>query len=146
MLLLLDPLLRRLGVAGASSAADLGRLGEARARLFYRLRGWRVVAQNVRYQDGEIDFVARRGRWIAFVEVKTRQQTLMGQPWEAVDRSKQQTIMRLARRFLQERRWETAQVRFDVVSIVASGRRLRLTHYPDAFRPMAEPGRPWRMQ
>jgi putative endonuclease len=37
-----------------------------------RLKGWRIVAQRVKAPRGEIDLVARRGRVVAFVEVKWR--------------------------------------------------------------------------
>jgi len=34
-------------------------------------RGYRIVARNVRADRVEIDIIARRGRVLAFVEVKT---------------------------------------------------------------------------
>ena len=49
-----------------------GRRGEALAAWFLRLKGWRIVARRVRTPRGEIDLVARRGRLVAFVEVKWR--------------------------------------------------------------------------
>jgi putative endonuclease len=49
-----------------------GRRGEAIAALWLRLKGWRIVGRRVRTPVGEIDLVARRGRTLAFVEVKSR--------------------------------------------------------------------------
>jgi putative endonuclease len=49
-----------------------GRRGEGLAAWYLRLKGWRVLAQRVRTPRGEIDLVARRGRTVAFVEVKWR--------------------------------------------------------------------------
>ena len=49
-----------------------GRRGEGWAALFLRLKGWRIVARRVKTPRGEIDLVARRGRTVAFVEVKWR--------------------------------------------------------------------------
>jgi putative endonuclease len=49
-----------------------GRRGETMAAWYLRLKGWRIVAQRVRTPRGEIDLVARRGRTVAFVEVKWR--------------------------------------------------------------------------
>ena len=54
------------------STAKLGAAGERRAAWFYRLRGWTIVARNVRSRGGEIDLIVRRGRTLAFVEVKAR--------------------------------------------------------------------------
>jgi putative endonuclease len=49
-----------------------GRRGEALASWYLRLKGWRIVAQRVKTPRGEIDLIARRGRVVAFVEVKWR--------------------------------------------------------------------------
>lgn len=49
-----------------------GRRGETLAAWYLRLKGWRVLARRVKTPRGEIDLVARRGRMVAFVEVKWR--------------------------------------------------------------------------
>jgi putative endonuclease len=49
-----------------------GRRGEALAAWYLRLKGWRIMAQRVKTPRGEIDLIARRGKTIAFVEVKWR--------------------------------------------------------------------------
>lgn len=54
------------------AAERRGRLGEAIALLWLRLTGWRVLATRLRTPAGEIDILARRGRTLLAVEVKTR--------------------------------------------------------------------------
>jgi putative endonuclease len=54
------------------AAEKLGRRGENIAAWFLRLKGWRVVATRVKTPRGEVDLIARRGKTIAFVEVKAR--------------------------------------------------------------------------
>jgi putative endonuclease len=54
------------------AAEARGRRGEALARLYLRLHGWRILAERVKTGVGEVDLVAQRGSMIAFVEVKTR--------------------------------------------------------------------------
>ena len=49
-----------------------GRRGEALAAWYLRLKGWRIVAQRARTPRGEVDLVARRGKTLAFIEVKWR--------------------------------------------------------------------------
>ncbi len=49
-----------------------GRKGEAYAALWLRMKGWQILGERVRTPVGEVDIVARRGKLIAFVEVKTR--------------------------------------------------------------------------
>lgn len=124
---------------------DLGPLGERRAVWFYRLRGFRVVDRNVRIGDAEVDLIARRGGLLVFVEVKTRQQTVRGAPYEAVDREKQLRILRLAERYIASRGFQPRAIRFDVVSLYWTGWRFRLEQFADAFRAEYDPGRPWRM-
>ena len=49
-----------------------GRRGEGIAAWYLRLKGWRIIARRARTPRGEVDLVARRGRVLAFVEVKWR--------------------------------------------------------------------------
>jgi putative endonuclease len=49
-----------------------GRRAERLAAWWLRLKGWRILAIRARTPVGEIDIVARRGRTLAFVEVKAR--------------------------------------------------------------------------
>lgn len=54
------------------AAETRGRLGEWAAGLWLMLHGWQIVAKRVRTPVGEVDLIARRGRMVAFVEVKMR--------------------------------------------------------------------------
>ncbi len=49
-----------------------GRRAEALAALWLQLKGWTILARRARTPVGEVDLVARRGRTLAFVEVKAR--------------------------------------------------------------------------
>ncbi|GGC20560.1 UPF0102 protein [Novosphingobium marinum] len=53
-------------------AEGRGRRGETLAAWYFRLRGWRVLAQRVKTPRGEVDLVVRKGRKVVFVEVKWR--------------------------------------------------------------------------
>ncbi len=53
-------------------AERFGRWAEGLCALALRATGWRILARRLRTPAGEIDIVARRGRVIAFVEVKAR--------------------------------------------------------------------------
>lgn len=49
-----------------------GRRGEKIAAWYLRLCGWSIKARRVKTTRGEVDLVARRGRTLAFVDVKWR--------------------------------------------------------------------------
>lgn len=58
--------------AARAVAERKGRRGETIAAWWLRLSGWRVLARRQRVAGGEVDLVVRRGRTVAFVEVKWR--------------------------------------------------------------------------
>ncbi|MEK6542693.1 MAG: YraN family protein [Pseudomonadota bacterium] len=49
-----------------------GRRAESLAAWYLRLKGWRILATRARVHGGEVDLIARRGKTLAFVEVKWR--------------------------------------------------------------------------
>lgn len=121
----------------------LGRAGERRARWFYRLRGYRIVGRNLRLRSGEIDIVARRGKLIVIAEVKTRSTIAHGEGYEAVDRDKRLRLIRMGDELLAREKGRDVMLRYDVLSLFWNGRRFIVSHYPDAFRPVADARRPW---
>jgi putative endonuclease len=124
------------------ATARLGRAGEKRAAWFYRLRGYRIVDRNVRLRAGEIDLVVRRGKTLVIAEVKTRQSLAAGEGFVAVDRTKRERMIRLASEYVA--RYRDVQIRYDVLSLFWNGRRFVVSHYPDAFRPVADARQPWK--
>jgi putative endonuclease len=49
-----------------------GRRAERLAAFWLQLKGWKILGRRVRTPVGEVDLIARRGRTVAFVEVKAR--------------------------------------------------------------------------
>ncbi len=71
------PQARRLRAGAAAQmtrqkAERGGRRAERLAAWWLRLKGWRILAVRARTPVGEVDLVARRGRVLAFIEVKAR--------------------------------------------------------------------------
>jgi putative endonuclease len=90
---------------------------ERRARNHYRLRGYRILGANVWIGGYELDLVVRRGRRLAFVEVKGKSGDGFGDPLEMVDDEKMRRLRRAASAWLARHREHSGcQVCFDVVA------------------------------
>ena len=95
------------------------------------LRGYRLLHRRHRSYAGEIDLIARRGRVIAFIEVKARLSQRAAQ--EALSPAQRTRILRAAELYLAKSP-ETAcrDARFDLMLV--SPWRLPV-HLADAWRP-----------
>ena len=114
---------------------SLGERGERRAERHLRRLGYRIVARRSRNRYGEHDLIAVEGRTVVFVEVKTRRRSDVGRPAEAVDRTRQQRLVRAAAAFMKRRNLQGFPARFDVVEVVwPDGEPPRITHFRGAFR------------
>jgi putative endonuclease len=104
-----------------------GRAAERRVAWHYRLRGYRILARNVRAGGVELDLIVRRGRRVVFCEVKLKEGPRFGDPLEAVDSSKRGRLRRGAQAWLLvhpqlgrlEITFEVAAVRPDGIERVA---------------------------
>lgn len=91
--------------------------------------GYQILDYNYSCRYGEIDIIAKDGRYLVFCEVKYRSDGRKGSPLEAVDAAKQAVIFRCAMHYLKERGIGDVPCRFDVVGIEGE----KLTHIPNAF-------------
>ena len=100
----------------------VGARAERRARLHYRLRGYRILETNVWAGGHELDVVARRGRRLVFCEVKAKLGDGYGDPTEMVGPEKQRRLWLAAETWL-ARHPELVglDVRFDVVAVTPHG-------------------------
>jgi putative endonuclease len=112
-----------------------GDYGEHVAADFLRARGCRILAKNFRARrGGEVDIVARDGKLLLFVEVKTRRADARIRPLDAVDQSKRKLIERGANAWLKRLGTRELPWRFDVIEVlVQDGEKPRVNHVRDAF-------------
>ena len=100
------------------AARALGPRAERRVRVYYRLRGYRVLAANARAGRNELDIVLRRGRKLVFCEVKARSGDGYGDPREAVGPEKERRIRRAAEVWLARNpSLLTLEIAFEVVGV-----------------------------
>ena len=97
----------------------IGNRGEEVAAAKNKQKGYAILERQYRTPMGEIDLIARDGRTLAFIEVKTRRSARYGQPAAAVGREKQRRISRAALWYLNKWQGEAPPCRFDVVEVYA---------------------------
>lgn len=112
----------------------IGRMGEDAAAKALKKNGYGIVAKNFRCRFGEIDIIAKDGKTLVFVEVKTRASDAFGTPGASVDARKQQRIITASSIYMHENGLDEAQVRFDVVGVdTSNGKVSRVEIIRDAF-------------
>ena len=112
---------------------SLGARGEALAAAFLRRQRYRILEHNFTTPLGEIDLIARKGKVLAFIEVKTRRSLAFGSPAEAVGVRKQKQIIKAAKWYLASGRGRGLQPRFDVVAVLMEPQGAGVEHIPGAF-------------
>lgn len=114
------------------SADRTGRNAERWAAIWLRLQGWKIIARRARTPVGEIDLVARRGKTVAFIEVKARRSRAAG--LEALRRGQRRRWRRAAAYWLAGHPHPPPQtLRFDLVVIVPWRLPLHLIHIEDGY-------------
>src|SRR5215210_5680212 len=99
-----------------------GRAAERRVAWHYRLRGYKVLARNVRAGGVELDLIVRRGRRLVFCEVKLKAGPSYGDPLEAVDGRKRQRLRRGAEAWLRSNpACRRLEVRFEIAAVRPGG-------------------------
>ena len=110
-----------------------GKYAEFLARMFMRLHGFRIVARNYitgrGTTAGEIDFIAKRGRLLVFVEVKQR--TSLQTAAYAISPNQQQRLIRGAKSFIKSNpQFIGFNLRFDAILICLP---FSISHIPNAW-------------
>lgn len=97
----------------------LGAYGERLAARHLTAQGMTLLARNWRCSAGEIDLVLRDGDVLVVCEVKTRRSVEFGHPLEAVGAGKVERLHRLAALWVEAVDVKVAEIRLDVVGVLA---------------------------
>ena len=98
----------------------MGKLGEQIAARYLSSLGFIILAQNFKKRYGEIDIVAREGKTLVFVEVKTRKGTKYGTAEEAITPWKLHSLIKSAEYYLLLHPKLPRDWRIDAVSVYLS--------------------------
>jgi putative endonuclease len=111
---------------------ETGKQGELEAVRYLQEKGYEIMTRNYRYQHAEVDLIAKKGKLLIFVEVKTRTNLSFGNPEEFVSYTKAKLVMKAAENYIFANDW-LHDIRFDIVAVTLVGNELRIKHIEDAF-------------
>lgn len=111
-------------------AEKRGKNAEMLAAMLLRIKGYKIRDQRFRSAAGEIDIIAQKGNYIAFVEVKARRTNEIA--LESISKKQRQRIENTANLWLQQQASQNFAVRFDVITVAP---RQLPSHMLDAWRP-----------
>ena len=115
----------------------LGAFGEDMAEQYLRRHGYKIIGRNFSCRFGEIDIIAQKGKYLAFVEVKLRKSADFGAAKEFVNPAKQRRVITAAEYWLL-RNPAKHQPRFDVIEVYAPQglmtRKPEINHIEDAYQ------------
>lgn len=106
-----------------------GKLGERIAADYLRNRGYEIIGKNFRTRYGEIDIIARHGRTLVFIEVKSRSSVKFGTPEESITLDKRNKLRLMSAYFLSKNKLQHEPHRIDAIGIIFEGSKARLRHH-----------------
>ncbi len=112
-----------------------GNIGEEYAAKYLKKQGYKILGRNYLKPYGEIDIIASYREYIVFVEVKTRHENSVIAGTQAVNRIKQQRIIKAASSFYSENKLD-CNCRFDVCEVIIDAEKLKpikCIHIKNAF-------------
>lgn len=113
---------------------QVGDYYESLACAYLQGEGVRIVERNYRALRGEIDIIARDGKYLLFIEVKYRRDKRFGAPEAAVTFSKQRQICKLSKLYLYSKKYSTDfPIRYDVIAITDVENTTTIRWYKNAF-------------
>ncbi len=91
---------------------------ELQVAAFLKNQGYEILEQNFRCRSGEIDLIARDGKYLVFIEVKFRSSGANGSALESIDARKALQVRSVAQIYLYQNHYsENTPCRFDAAGI-----------------------------
>jgi len=111
--------------------SSLGKKGEQAVGKWLQERGFTILQYNFSVRAGEVDIIATKDEMLIFVEVKTRKNRYFHLS-EVITYSKQQKIIKAAKRYLMQYEAIDKVFRFDV-ALVTESNEPHIDYIPHAF-------------
>lgn len=112
-----------------------GRIAEDQAADFLVEKGFKILDRNSYHDHCEIDIVGLDpfSNQVVFVEVKSVKSTYFGRPELQITPKKIRFLYKAAGIWLSKSNFGSYSCRFDVICIINSGEKPKLSHYTNAF-------------
>ena len=112
---------------------ETGKQGESIAVEYLQNKDYSILEQNWHDHHQEIDIIAAKDNELVIVEVKCRTGMPLIEPYIAVNRNKQNLLIKAANAYIQQKNMDM-DTRFDIISITL-GKEVRIDHIENAFYP-----------
>ncbi|MBS5981972.1 MAG: YraN family protein [Clostridium butyricum] len=114
----------------------IGDYGEKLASNYLIANNYKILENNFRNFLGEIDIISTKHNILVITEVKSRYNINYGYPQEAVTYSKQKSIAKITSSYINLRKLNYLNVRFDVIEVFfnTDNSLYKINHIKDAFR------------
>lgn len=115
---------------------DIGTHCEDIAKEYLKKNNYNIAAYNFRNPLGELDIICLQNNLLIVIEVKGRYNYDYGFPREAVNISKQKTIIKVTNSYIKYKNLKNVNIRFDVIEVYLNSENafVEINHLKDAFR------------
>ena len=107
----------------------IGDLGERIAKIYLEINKYQILKCNFKNKFGEIDIIARKGRTLHFVEVKTRTSHFI-EARLAINNQKQEHIWKTAEYYLYINNIVNMEIQFDAIEIYIEKENWQINYIP----------------
>jgi putative endonuclease len=116
---------------------EIGQIGERIALRYLRAKNYEILGKNFSIrlkkglQLGEIDLIAKKGKKIIFIEVKSQTKEGFIRPEERVNFKKRERIRKIAEAWLDRHKYQNVEWQIDVISVFLDflKRRAKIVHF-----------------
>lgn len=112
---------------------ETGKSGEEIASIYLEKEGYIILERNFSCHQGEIDIIAKDKDEIVFIEVKTRTNKKYGLASEAVNKQKQNHLIRTIKYYIYINNYENDFIRIDVIEVYITNKKIKINHIKQAI-------------
>lgn len=105
----------------------IGDLGEKIAKFYLQINNFEILKINYRCKFGEIDIIAKKRKYIHFIEVKTRVNEVI-EARNAINTVKENHIWKCANMYIYKNKLEDMGVQFDAIEVYIKKDSLKINY------------------